>query len=75
MDDILNNKTIVDQVKVSYVQLHNDVIYDLLALDATFYKWSILRKLQPWAHKFEGEMAKFKHVIVANISTFLQLLK
>jgi len=76
MDDILDSRTVADQVEVSYVQLHNDVVYDLLAPAATSRKWSILRKLEkPRAHKFEGETANFKHVKVANISAFLQLLK
>jgi hypothetical protein len=76
MDDILDSRTAADQVEVSYVQLHNDVVYDLLAPAATSRKWSILRKLEkPRARKFEGEMANFKHVNVANISAFLQLLK
>jgi hypothetical protein len=76
MDDILDSRTAADQVEVSYVQLHNDVVYDLLAPAATSRKWSLLRKLEkPRACKFEGEMANFKHVNVANISAFLQLLK
>jgi hypothetical protein len=61
-------------VKLKF-HIYNCIMYDLLTPNVTSHKWSVLRKLQPWSHKFEGEMANFKHVIVANIFAFLQLLK
>jgi hypothetical protein len=62
------------QIKLKF-HIYNCAMYDLLAPNVIFLKWSILKKLQPWSHKFEAKMANFKHVIMANIFAFLQLLK